>query len=201
MRMKVEGCSFDDAPNDRLWVIGWWPTTTSLAARLLATYRFSALALLVASLTACRVNYSFSGGDVGQAKTLTVDLFDAHAPLATPSAAQTFTETVRDLLLAQTPLKLARENGDLQYSGSITGYDVQPVSIQANETAALNRLTMTASVTYVNTLEPKKNAQFTISRFADYDSSQDLTTVESQLVNEIGKQLAQDIFDRTLGSW
>ncbi|MBK7944046.1 MAG: LptE family protein [Flavobacteriales bacterium] len=161
----------------------------------------TAYCLMLLLLPACRVNYSFSGGDVGQAKTLTVDLFDARAPLATPSAAQTFTETVRDLLLAQTPLKLARENGDLQYSGSITGYDVQPVSIQANETAALNRLTMTASVTYVNTLEPKKNAQFTISRFADYDSSQDLTTVESQLVNEIGKQLAQDIFDRTLGSW
>lgn len=158
--------------------------------------------MLAASLLpSCRVNYSFSGGDVGEAKTLTVELFDARAPLATPSAAQTFTETVRDLLLAQTPLKLARENGDLNYSGSITGYDVQPVNIQANETAALNRLTITASVSYANTLAPKKNAQFTISRFADYDSSQDLTTVEAQLVNEIGKQLAQDIFDRTLGNW
>ncbi len=159
------------------------------------------LLLLAAFLPACRVNYSFSGSDVGQARTVTVDLFDARAPLATPSAAQTFTETVRDLLLAQTPLKLARENGDLQYSGSITGYDVQPVNIQANETAALNRLTITASVAYVNTLEPKKNTQFTITRFADYSSTQDLTAVESQLVNEIGRQLAQDIFDRTVGSW
>ena len=113
----------------------------------------------------------------------------------------TFTETVRDLLLAQTPLKLAQTEGDVQYSGSITGYDVQPVNIQANETAALNRLTITASVTYVNTLEPKKNTEFSVSRFADYSSSQDLTAVESQLVTEISKQLAQDIFDRTLGNW
>jgi hypothetical protein len=159
------------------------------------------LLLLHLLLPSCRVNYSFSGSDVGNAKTMTVDLFEARAPLATPSAVQTFTETVRDLLLAQTPLKLARENGDVQYSGSITGYDVQPVSIQANETAALNRLTITASVSYVNTLEPKKSTQFTITRFADYPSTQDLTAVEAQLVGEIGKQLAQDIFDRTLGSW
>lgn len=160
-----------------------------------------AIAAFLLSLPSCRVGYSFTGGDVGQARTVSVEVFAARAPLATPGSAQTFTETLRDLLLAQTPLKLAREDGDVQYSGSITGYDVQPVNIQANETAALNRLTITASVLYVNTLEPKKNAEFIVTRFADYDSSQDLTTVEEQLVSTIGKQLAQDIFDRTLGNW
>ena len=159
-----------------------------------------AFLLLILTTASCRVNYSFTGGDVGQARTVSVELFEARAPLATPGSAQTFTETLRDLLLAQTPLKLARQDGDVQYSGSITGYDVQPVNIQANETAALNRLTITTSVTYVNAKEPKKNAEFTVSRFADYDSSQDLTTVEQQLVATISKQLAQDIFDRTLGS-
>jgi hypothetical protein len=130
-----------------------------------------------------------------------VDLFQARAALATPQSAQLFTETIRDLLLAQSPLKLAGEDGDLQYSGAIVGYDVQPVSIQASETAALNRLTITASVTYVNTLDPKKNAEFSVTRFADYNSAQDLVTVEEQLVGDIAKQLAQDIFDRTIGSW
>ncbi len=147
------------------------------------------------------MNVSFTGGDVGDAHTVSVDLFQTSSPLATPQSAQIFTETLRDLLLAQSPLKLAREEGDLQYSGAITSYDVQPVSIQASETAALNRLTMTASVTYLNTLDPKKNAEFTVSRFADYDSTQDLVSVEEQLVREIGRQLAQDIFDRTLGGW
>ena len=161
----------------------------------------AAYLLLVLPATSCRVNYSFTGGDVGDAKTMSVELFQARAPLATPNSAQVCTETVRDLLLAQTPLKLARENGDVQYAGSISGYDVQPVNIQANETAALNRLTITLNVTYVNTLEPKKNSEFTVSRFADYSSTQDLTTVEEQLVAEISKQLAQDIFDRTLGNW
>lgn len=152
-------------------------------------------------LGACRMNVSFTGGDVGQARTVSVDLFQARAPLATPQSAQLFTETLRDVLLAQSPLKLSRGDGDLQYSGAIVGYDVQPVSIQANESAALNRLTLTASIIYVNTLEPKKNSEFTVSRFADYDSSRDLVTVEEQLVIEIGKQLAQDIFDRTIGNW
>ena len=159
------------------------------------------LAVLIVLAAGCRVNYSFTGGDVGNARTVSVELFEARSPLATPQSAQVFTETLRDLLLAQTPLKLAREEGDVQYSGAIVGYDVQPVSIQANETAALNRLTLTVKVTYVNTLEPKKNSESTFSRFADYESSQDLVGVEDNLVEQISEQLAQDIFDRTLGNW
>ncbi len=157
--------------------------------------------VLVVSVPACRMNVSFTGGDVGDARTVSVDLFQATAPLATPLSAQVFTETLRDLLLAQTPLKLAREDGDVQFAGAIIGYDVQPVSIQADETAALNRLTMTVSVAYVNTLDPKKSMETSISRFADYSSGQDLSSVEEQLVLEIGRQIAQDVFDRTLGSW
>ena len=159
------------------------------------------LAVLIVLAAGCRVTYSFTGGDVGNARTVSVELFEARSPLATPQSAQVFTETLRDLLLAQTPLKLAREEGDVQYSGAIVGYDVQPVSIQANETAALNRLTLTVKVTYVNTLEPKKNSESTFSRFADYESSQDLVSVEDNLVEQISEQLAQDIFDRTLGNW
>jgi len=147
------------------------------------------------------VNYSFTGGDVGEARTMSVELFEARAPLATTVNAQVFTESLRDLLLAQTPLKLKSSQADVQYSGSLTGYDVQPVNIQANETAALNRLTITVAVTYINTLDTQKNLEFSVSRFSDYDSSQDLVTVEERLVREIGKQLAQDIFDRTLGNW
>lgn len=159
------------------------------------------LILLITALASCRMNYSFSGGDVVDARTVTVEQFDGRAPLATANSVQIFSENLRTLLLAQTPLKLKKAEGDVQYSGSIVGFDVQPVSIQANETAALNRLTMTVAVTYINTLEPKLNTEFNVTRFADFNSTQDLVSVEQQLVTEISKQLAQDIFERTLGNW
>ena len=160
------------------------------------------LLLIALLLNGCKVNYSFTGADIpAGAKTLSVEVFDARAPLSTPRTGQVFTEALRDLLQAQTPLNLVREQGDIQYSGGIVGYDVQPVAIQANETAALNRLTITVSVTYVNSLDPKKSNTFTVSRFADYESSQDLIQVEETLVRTVSDQLVQDIFDRTLGSW
>ena len=172
-----------------------------LAVRSVRCLPYACCLLLLIFCAGCRVNYSFTGGDVGEARTMTVDLIEARAPLATPLSAQVLTEAVRDLLLAQTPLKLKQSEGDVQYSGALVGYDVQPVNIQANETAALNRLTMTVQITYINTLDAKKNKEFTVSRFSDYDSTQDITSVEEQLARDIGKQLAQDIFDRTLGDW
>jgi hypothetical protein len=152
-------------------------------------------------LSGCKVKYDFTGGDVGQAKTFTVETFQARAPLSTAQTAQAFSEILRDLLQAQTPLDHVSTGADVKYEGEITGYDVQPVAIQANETAALNRLTITVSVRYTNAIDKTRNSEFSVSRFADYDSSQDLSTVETSLVTEISKQLAQDIFDRTLGNW
>ncbi|MCB0795544.1 MAG: LptE family protein [Flavobacteriales bacterium] len=150
----------------------------------------------------CKVNYGFTGADIPSgAKSVTVELFDARAPLATPQVAQIVTETLRDLMQAQTPLALAPQGGDLVYNGTLVGYDVQPVAIQANETAALNRLTIRVDVEYTNELEPMKNSRFSVSRFADYDSNQDLVQVEAELVRTISDQLVQDIFDRTLGNW
>jgi hypothetical protein len=153
-------------------------------------------------LGSCRVQYGTSGGvPIVGAKTISVQLFDARAPLCTPQSAQTFTETLRDLLQAQTPLNLTSTEGDIQYEGAIIAYDVQPVSIQADESAALNRLTISVTVHYTNTLDPKASADINASRFADYNSAQDLSAVETQLVEDISKQLAQDIFDKTLGNW
>lgn len=161
-----------------------------------------AFLLSCAVFTSCAVHYSASGGSVpAGAKTINVEVLDARAPLCTPQTAQTITEALRDLMQSQTPLTLTGSGGDIAYSGAIIGYDVQPVAIQANETAALNRLTITVSLHYANKLEPKTDTDLSVSRFADYSSDQDLSAVEDGLVRDIGKQLAQDIFDRTLGNW
>lgn len=160
------------------------------------------LLLALSTGTGCGVSYSLTGAEIPRdANTVSVELFDARAPLATPRTAQLITENLRDLLQAQTRLNLAAREADIQYAGEVVGYDVQPVNIQSDETAALNRLTITVNVRYVNTLDTQKNAEMTVSRFADYSSAQDLVSVEEALVQQISDQLSQDIFDRTLGNW
>lgn len=160
------------------------------------------LLLSVLLLAACHAHYGISGISLTHGEqTISIALFDARAPLCTARNAQTFTETLRDLMQAQTPLSMVRADGDIRYEGTITGFDVQPVAIQASETAAMNRLTISVSVHYTNTKAPKESADITAARFSDFPSTQDLATVQDQLVSDISKQLAQDIFDKTLGNW
>ncbi len=164
--------------------------------------RLLLFASLLLGVSSCKVQYTFTGADIpANANTVSVAFFQNNAPLANPNTGQQFTEALKDLFIAQTRLELAANNGDLRYEGSITGYDVRPVAIQGNETASLNRLTITVNVKYTNTLDEKKNFEQSFSRFADFPSSSDISSVEEGLITEIHKQLVQDVFDRSLGSW
>ena len=135
------------------------------------------------------------------AQTFSVGSFPSRAPLAGPNVSIAFVESLKDLMLAQTRLDLEKKNGDLKFEGEVIGYDVQPVAIQGDETSALNRLTITVKVRYTNTLDRDKDFELNFSRFADYNSSAELTSVEEVLIGEINEQLTQDIFDRSLGNW
>jgi len=142
-----------------------------------------------------------SGTDTSGASTFSVDYFKPNTALATPLLAQRFTESLKDLILQQSPLNLTKRDGDLTYEGSIIGYDISPSAVQANETADQNRLTITVKVKYTNTIEKEKSFERTFSKFADYPSSQDLFAIEDQLIEDINDQLTQDIFNASLGNW
>ena len=105
--------------------------------------------IVSATLSGCGV-YSFTGGQYSGAKTFSVDYFKPQSAMVTPLYAQRFTESLKDLLLAQSPLRLTEKNGELSYSGTVVDYRTAPVAVQsgAAETASLNRLTITVKVKY-----------------------------------------------------
>jgi hypothetical protein len=92
-------------------------------------------------------------------------------------------------------------NGQLKFEAEIVRWEVVPVNVQQNDQAASNRLTIGLHVRYENTLDDELSFDRTFSRFADYSSDQDLFSVEDQLVEDIGSQLSQDIFNASLGNW
>lgn len=146
--------------------------------------------------------YSFTGANVcAECKTVTVSFFQNYAPLASPTLSQTFTEDLRDIMISQTNLALVGKNGDLQFEGSITDYNTKPVAIQGNETAALNRLTISVKVKFTNTKKPDDDFEQVFTRFTDYDSSQEFAQVEESLIEEVNSQLTQDIFNKALSNW
>jgi hypothetical protein len=150
----------------------------------------------------CKINYSFTGASIPEdVKTVSVKTFQIFAPLANANMSQTFTEALKDKFLSQTNLDLVAKDGDLQFEGAITGYQISSVAIQGNETAALNRLLITVKVTFTNTKEAEYDFETNFSRFADYETSQDLAAIEDGLITEINEQLTQDIFNKAVSNW
>lgn len=143
-----------------------------------------------------------TGADIeSEVQTVSVSFFQSNAALAHPNTGQLFTESLKDVMMNQTRLQLVADKGDIRYEGNITGYDVRPIAISGNETATLNRLTISVQVKYTNTKNEKKNFENTFTRFADFESTEQLSSIEENLIRQINDQLVQDIFDKSLSNW
>ncbi len=136
-----------------------------------------------------------------EAKTVSVEYFDNQSSIAGPHVPQKLTEKLRDVLQSQTHLSLVQKNGDLQFNGYIADYVVSPIAIQGDDKPAQNRLTISIFVKYHNPYDPSKSFQQAFTRYADYDGSKNISEVESELLNEIFRQLTEDIFNRAFNNW
>lgn len=163
--------------------------------------RVSFIISIILSLAGCGV-YSFTGASISpEVKTVSIDFFPAYAPLAPPIAGQLFTEDLKDIFLSQTNLVLVQTDGDLQFEGAITNYTTAPVAIQGNETAALTRVSITVKVKFTNQKEEGQDFETTFTRFEDFETTTDLSSVEEELLNSINDQLVQDIFNKSVTNW
>jgi hypothetical protein len=148
------------------------------------------------------MSYSFTGASIpAQAKTISVEYFSNQAPIVVATLSQTFTDGLRDKFASQTSLDVINRNGDLAIEGAITGYSTQPVAIQGNEQAAMNRLTITVKVKFTNKFDEKQDFEQSFSRFSDYSSGQNLVTVQEGLIEEISQGLIEDIFNKSVVNW
>ena len=146
--------------------------------------------------------YSFTGGSTGDAKTLQVDFFPNQAPLVEPTLSQRFTQDLQDLFTRQTNLTLTKSNGDLYFSGEITGYRITPMSATANQTAAQNRLTITVNVRFENKKVEKDDFEKQFSFYSDFAANSQLTGgVLEAAFDEIMERITQDIFNASVAKW
>lgn len=152
-------------------------------------------------ISGCKV-YSFTGASIPpEAKTVSIKYIENNADLVEPTLSQELTDALRDRFISQTSLQLVPENGDLQLEGEIRTYQVTPVAIQGNETAALNRLTIGVMIRYTNTIDPARDFESSFSRFEDYQSDQDISQVKQLLIPAINAQLVDDIFNKAVVNW
>ncbi len=152
--------------------------------------------------TGCAVNFNLTGGNVDpRLETLAVEQFGNEAQIVVPWLAQEVTNQLQDRFLSQSRLSLTSGDADIIVSGSVTNYSISPVAISGDNTAAQNRLTIGMRVTFENTIDDNESWEQTFSNFVDFNSDQNFTSIERDLVEEILEQLTQDVFNRSIGKW
>ena len=156
---------------------------------------------IIFGISSCGI-YSFSGASISsEVKSVSINPFENVASLAPPVLSNTLTEALKDKFSSETKLIPLNSDGDLIFSGRITNYSINPIAIQADETASKNRLSITVKVKFVNITDEETNYDKTFSRYADYESSQDFTSIEESLNEEIVFQLIDDIFNEAFTNW
>jgi hypothetical protein len=159
-------------------------------------------ALILAS--SCKMKYGFKGQTIpAEAKTISVITFKNQADLTPPAEIQSLSQRLRDAVSSQTNLALIKQNGDLRFEEcKIVSYSYGPQSIGTGDVNQLNRLTVTISLDYVNSFDASKSFQGkTFTRYYDYDASKTLTQVEGDALDQINRQLVEDIFNAAFNNW
>ena len=136
-----------------------------------------------------------------EAKTISVATFPNYAATVNPQLSQKLTDDLIQMFSSQTTLDVTNDDGDLQLSGEITGYDTRASALSASDEVSMNRLTITVKVKFVNTKDPDADFEQSFSRYRDYAATQDFSSVESTLMGEIVTELCEDIFNKAVVNW
>ena len=154
-------------------------------------------------LTSCTVSYKFNGAsiDYTKTKTIQIDNFPIRSAYVWAPMQSIFQNKLTDLYASQTKLKQVKKNGDLQLAGEITGFDQYNKAISAEGYSSQVQLKMTVNVRFVNNVKHTEDFERTFSATTEYDSSQQLVNVQEELVTQMVKDIAEQIFNATVANW
>ena len=98
------------------------------------------------------------------------------------------------------PQQVSR-NGDLQLSGEIVEYSQFNKAVSADGYSAQTQLKMTVNVRFVNNANHDEDFEQRFSATTQYDSSQQLTAVQEELVTQMVEDIVDQIFNATVANW
>jgi hypothetical protein len=160
------------------------------------------MTFLGALVVGCSIRVTMNGSSIpDNVKTASVQYFQNRAMVINPILSQTFTEGLKDRILSESRLVMKDDLGDVDFSGEITGYEIKAMAIEADAVSAETRLTITVKVRYRNFKDPRTNWESSFSAYTDFSSDQSISSVETELVEDIVEQLTENIFNKAFSDW
>ena len=154
-------------------------------------------------MSACTVSYKLNRAsiDYNTTKTITIETFANRAAYQWAPMATMFNTTLSDTYNHQTKLRQVKREGDLVLSGEITSYDQTNKSISADGYSSMVQLKMTVKVKFTNNKKHTDDFDKSFSASREYDSSQQLSSVQEELVQQMIDDIVDQIFNETVAKW
>ena len=152
--------------------------------------------LMMGILAACSVSYKFNGASIDYTKTKTIQIaeFPIRSSYVWGPMGPMFNNALKDEFANHTRLQQVKRNGDLKIEGEITQYSQRNKSVSSEGYSAQTELS-TNNVNHTEDFE----RQFTSSK--SYETTQSLASVQEELVNQMVKDLVEQIFNATVANW
>lgn len=159
--------------------------------------------LLALTLQSCIPTFTFNASTINyeKTKTISLDKFPIRCAYVWSPMESMFYNTISDTYARKTKLKVLKRNGDLQLAGEIVEYTQTNKSVAADGYSAMTQLKMTVNVRYVNNADHNQDFEQKFSATQDYDSKLSLSSVQEQLVQEMIKDIVDQIYNATIANW
>jgi hypothetical protein len=152
-------------------------------------------------LSSCGV-YTFKDVsiDYSKYKTIKIDFIENRASYKNPQLSPRLTDALQQKIGNQTKLtRINNDNANYRVSGYISSYAVSTAGI-SNQQAAANRLTVGVHITMMDNVV-NKPTDYDISRDFDFSAGLSLQQAEAQLLDDIIRNVTDEIFNRLFSNW
>lgn len=163
-----------------------------------------AVTVVSCMLVACTVSYKFNGSSINydKVKTISFENFpNRSAAFVWGPMESMFNTALQDIYVQQTRLKQVRQGGDLELSGEITNYKAYNKGIGSDGYSTMAELRMTVNVRFVNNTNHVEDFEQQFSASREYNSSQQLSSVQEDLVDQMIDEIVEQIFNATVANW
>lgn len=165
-------------------------------------YYISSFILIVIVFAACKVTYKFNDASIDpKVKTIKLGFIDNKASYVNPQLSPKLNDKLQQKITNQTKLtRVTSDDAHYVISGSIVTYNgTQTVGV-SNRQASTNRLTVTIRIKFRKTLD-NTDEEFDVSRSFDYSANLSFNTAEAQLLDEVVRNMVDEIFNRLFSNW
>ena len=165
--------------------------------------RFALVAVVMGTISGCKVSYSFNGASINYDETKTIQIaeFPIRSSYVWGPMGPMFNNQLKDQFANHTKLEQVKRNGDLKLEGEIVRYEQRNKSVSAEGYSAMTELTMTVNVRFTNNKRHEQDFEQQFSASQSYETTQSLNSVQEELVTQMVKDLCDQIFNKAVANW